>query len=127
MVRSSVDLPPPLGPSRAVSCPLGMLRLMSSRATKSPKNLLMPRISIPIGVLLRSEHGDDDERRDRDQCEQEARGGRRALLEVLVLLLHARGGGGGLAGDVARHDLDGSELAERPGQAEHDAVDQRPL
>ena len=24
MIRSSVDLPPPLGPSRAVSCPVGM-------------------------------------------------------------------------------------------------------
>ena len=34
MMRSSVDLPPPLGPSRAVSCPVGMLTLMSSRAVK---------------------------------------------------------------------------------------------
>ena len=25
MMRSSVDLPPPLGPSSAVSCPVGML------------------------------------------------------------------------------------------------------
>ncbi len=40
MMRSSVDLPPPLGPSRAVSCPVGMLTVTSSRATKSPKRLL---------------------------------------------------------------------------------------
>ena len=25
MIRSSVDLPPPLGPSSAVSCPVGMV------------------------------------------------------------------------------------------------------
>ena len=40
MMRSRVDLPPPLGPSSAVSCPVGMLTETSSRATKSPKRLL---------------------------------------------------------------------------------------
>ena len=40
MIRSSVDLPPPLGPSSAVSRPVGMLTDTSSRATKSPKRLV---------------------------------------------------------------------------------------
>jgi hypothetical protein len=40
MIRSSVVFPPPLGPSRAVSWPVGTLRLMFSSATKSPKRLL---------------------------------------------------------------------------------------
>ena len=39
MIRSRVDLPPPLGPRRAVSWPVGMLTLTSSSATKSPKRL----------------------------------------------------------------------------------------
>ena len=40
MIRSRVDLPPPLGPSSAVSWPVGMLTDTSSRATKSPKRLV---------------------------------------------------------------------------------------
>ena len=39
MMRSSVDLPPPLGPSSAVSWPVGMLTDTSSSATKSPNRL----------------------------------------------------------------------------------------
>ena len=40
MIRSSVDLPPPEGPSSAVSWPVGMETETSSSATKSPKDLL---------------------------------------------------------------------------------------
>ena len=43
MTRSSVDLPPPLGPSSAVSEPDGMSTETSSRAAKSPKLLLTLR------------------------------------------------------------------------------------
>src|SRR5688500_9357320 len=103
-----------------------MLRVTSSSATKSPKFLLTLRISIPIGVLLRSEHGDDDERRHRDRGEQEAGRIRRPLLEVLVLLLDDEGRRLGLLGDVAGDDLDRAELTRRPGQAEHDAVHEGP-
>ena len=39
ITRSSVDLPEPLGPSRAVSLPSGASNEMSSRAVKSPKRL----------------------------------------------------------------------------------------
>ena len=61
------------------------------------------------------------------KASRKAVGVRVLLLEVLVLLLDDQGGGLGLADDVARDDLDRAELAERPGQAEHDAVDDRPL
>ena len=37
MIRSNVDLPPPLGPSSAVSEPVGMSTETSSSAAKSPK------------------------------------------------------------------------------------------
>ena len=50
MMRSSVDLPPPLGPSSAVSCPVGMLTDTSSRATKSPKRLPTLAISMLMTV-----------------------------------------------------------------------------
>jgi hypothetical protein len=45
MMRSSVDLPPPLGPSRAVSWPVGMVTSTSSSATKSPNLLFRPLTS----------------------------------------------------------------------------------
>ena len=48
MMRSNVDLPPPLGPSSAVRLPLGTVRLTLSRATKSPNRLLMFETVIPI-------------------------------------------------------------------------------
>ena len=41
MMRSSVDLPPPLGPSRAVSDPVGTSSETSSSATASPKRFEM--------------------------------------------------------------------------------------
>ena len=47
MIRSRVDLPPPLGPSSAVSEPVGMSTDTSSSAAKSPKLLetLLTRIA----------------------------------------------------------------------------------
>ena len=41
MMRSSVDLPLPLGPSRAVSEPSATSTLTSSSAVKSPKRFVM--------------------------------------------------------------------------------------
>jgi len=46
MMRRSVDFPPPLGPSRAVSCPVGMVTFTSSSATKSPKRFPIPSTSM---------------------------------------------------------------------------------
>ena len=52
MMRSSVDLPEPLGPSTAVSEPCGISSETSSRAWKVPKRFVTLRISIDIGRHL---------------------------------------------------------------------------
>jgi hypothetical protein len=49
MMRSSVDFPPPEGPSSAVSLPDGMLTDTSSSATNFPKSLPTLAISILNG------------------------------------------------------------------------------
>ena len=46
MMRSSVDLPPPLGPSSAVSEPVGTSSDTSSSATASPKRFEMDSTSM---------------------------------------------------------------------------------
>ena len=52
MMRSRVDLPPPLGPRSAVSWPVGMVTLTSSSATKSPNFLFTPETSmLMVGTL----------------------------------------------------------------------------
>ena len=48
MIRRSVDLPLPLGPSSAVSEPSSTRMQTSSSATKSPKRLLTLSASIAI-------------------------------------------------------------------------------
>ena len=135
MMRSRVDLPPPLGPSSAVSWPVGMLTVTSSRATKSPKRLPTPETSMLMTFWSSgadrspswADDGHDDDAGHRDERQQEGGGVGAALVEVEVLLLDDEGGGAGLAEHVARHDLDRAELAERAGQAQHDAVDDAPL
>src|SRR5687767_9619439 len=105
MIRRSVDLPPPDGPRRAVSWPVGRVTETSSRATKSP-NFLVTLVTSMLMVcsfrsgaarrsvgLLGTEEGDDDQTRDADRDEQERGGVRRLLLEVLVLRLHHQRGG----------------------------------
>src|SRR3954452_23987944 len=123
-----------------------MVRLTSSSATKSPKRLPMPAISILIGwsspgscakqmvlsagslvVFLRPQERDEDDAENRHRGEHERHGVRRALIEVLVLLLHHLRGRLGLTDHVAGHDLHGSELTQRPGKAQHDAVHDGPL
>src|SRR3954469_8903029 len=134
MIRRSVDLPPPDGPSRAVSWPLGMSRLTSCSATKSPKFLVTSLIWMLMGSLLsaglllggaqESDHHDAD---DRGGGEEEGGGVGGALVEALVLRLDHEGRRLGLLHDVAGHDLDRAELAEAAREGQHDAVHDRPL
>src|SRR3954465_4728899 len=71
MIRSRVDLPPPLGPSSAVSWPVGRLTLMSSRATKSPNFLVTPETLMLMSVfILWTEERDDHQAHHGDQGEQ---------------------------------------------------------
>src|ERR1044072_5414208 len=102
MMRSRVDLPPPEGPSRAVSWPVGRLTVTSSRATKSPNFLVTPVTSILmvflgfLGVsvtLLGAQECHDDDAGDAHEDEQEGRRIGGGLLEVLVLRLDNQRGG----------------------------------
>ena len=106
MMRRSVDLPPPLGPRSAVSCPVGMLTSTSSSATKSPKRLLTWETSMLTGPLPGADEGHDDDAGHRDEGQEERRSVGAALVEVQVLLLDDESGRPGVAQDVARHDLD---------------------
>ncbi len=152
--RSSVDLPPPLGPSSAVRRPVGTETETSSSATKSPKVLRTSRISMlmrrppwgggaggPEGageiavrgaagpgaggvVGAQERHGDDARHGHRREEERDGVGG--ALLEVLVPLLDEQRGRLRAALEVAGDDLDRAELAEGAREREHDAVDDGP-
>src|SRR5689334_19254341 len=127
MTRSRVDLPPPLGPSSAVSEPDGMSTETSSSATNSPNFLVMRRASIPMSGLLGPEEVHDEQREDRQRGQRERHGVGVRLLEVLEALLDVEGGRLGLADDPARHNRHRAELAEAAGQREDDAVRDAPL
>ena len=83
MIRSSVDLPPPDGPSRAVSWPVGRLTETSSRATKSPNLLLIRDTVMLMGTpwLSWAEDRDDDEAHHRGEREHRGDRVRRVLLK----------------------------------------------
>src|SRR5438046_8482533 len=97
MTRSSVDLPPPLGPSSAVSDP-GRMSTDTSRSTGVPPKLLVTsRTSIAIGPSLAAEQFGQQEGHDRQQ-RQRGRGGEGGrLVEVLEPLLDEQGQRLGLA------------------------------
>ena len=125
-MRSSVDLPEPLGPSRAVSLPSGASNEMSSRAVKSPK-LLGDRLdgdhdlASPVSDEAHGEQGGQG-----DQREQRRGSVRAREIEVLEALLDEQRQRLGLARDLARDDADRAELADRPRGREHDAVGEAP-
>ncbi len=84
MMRSRVDLPPPQGPSRAVSWPVGMVTLTSSSATKSPKLLVQARTSMLMGFVSFS---------GAQVCEPARLGRRMATTMMQETDDHRRGGG----------------------------------
>src|ERR1700704_6095930 len=91
MTRSSVDLPLPLGPSRAVSEPLSTSIDTSSSATNSPKRFVTLRASIAMGLLSRSEHRHCDERQDGKGCKEHCTCiGAGTAAAVLVGRLHVQ-------------------------------------
>ena len=85
ITRSSVDLPPPLGPSRAVSEPSGTSSDTSSSATKSPKRLETRfdddahacRPSLGLMTFMASS-GDQRQQRQDDRRRRRRRSGRSA-------------------------------------------------
>src|SRR5262245_38823400 len=129
ITRSSVDLPDPEGPRRAVSEPPGTSRLTSSRATKLPNRLVTSIAVIATDPPFQREqvHADHDDDREEEQhpggaeCAHLAR-----LPELVVLLLDEERHGLGLARDLVGHHGDGTVLAQRARRREDDPVDEAP-
>src|SRR5438270_5156666 len=65
MIRSSVVLPEPEGPSSATSSPVFTSRLTSSSAVKLPNRFVMLRTSMLILLFLRSVRSEIESLRDR--------------------------------------------------------------
>src|SRR5688572_19288166 len=130
MIRSRVDLPLPLGPSRAVSEPPAMASETLSTATKPLSNRLVTwRTAIDIRDLLvflglEDVHEDEREHGKRGEHERGRVGGH--LVEAQVLLVDVQRQRLGLAGEPARDDSDGAVLAEGAGHRQHDAVGDAP-
>ena len=128
MIRSSVDLPPPLGPSSAVSEPRGTSTVDVVERGKVPKRLEMSRTSMPISVISFGTQELDDAagQHTANAASTVATAIRRRLVEVLEALLDEERAGSGSGRRAARRRPDRAELTERAGQAEHDAVGEGP-
>ena len=133
MIRSSVVLPEPDGPSSATSRPRGISRSTSSSAVKLPNRLVMSRTVMLMGVtsetfparhsttLLTTNVASAKQRQQRSDGE------RRDELIIVVKHFDLQRHRIGQAADVARNDRHRAELAHRARVAENHAVEQRPL
>src|SRR5437868_3945811 len=110
ITRRSVDLPLPLGPRSAVSEPLSTTTETSSSATKSPNRLVTLRASIATDLLLRSEQGHQQQRRDGQRRKQHRESVSAARVEVVVGGLDAQRQRFRAPRDAARDDADRAEL-----------------
>src|SRR6478609_3219547 len=125
MMRSSVVLPDPDGPSSARSSPVSTVRVTSSTATKSAKRLSMLRSSMLMGPAF--DELLETQRDEREHGQQRCAGERGGELVLVVEDLDVQREGVGRAADVTGHHGHGAELAHRPCVAENDAVEQAPL
>src|SRR5262245_8492861 len=126
ITRSSVDLPLPLGPSSAVSDPLGIATDTLSSATKLPNLFVACWTVIATQPLLSAEHVHRDERHDGEEGEHHRRRVDGRLVErepAFVDMERERLRG---ADDPSGDDGDRPVLAERPRRGQHDAVGDAP-
>ena len=122
MIRSSVDLPEPLGPSSAVSDPSGTSSETSSRATKSPKRLVtFETVIMRLPPPFEQGHQDQGQQREAHQHGRR-RVGAEGVVVVDVAGVHEQRERLGLAGHAAGDDGQRAELAQRAGHRQHDAV-----
>src|SRR5690242_12890397 len=91
ITRSSVDLPPPLGPSSAVSEPSGTITETSVRAACSPNRFPTPCASIAMSASLSVYEHHREEDGDREHGEQHSRRVRGRHVEPLEAVLHEHG------------------------------------
>src|SRR6187455_3345334 len=100
ITRRSVDLPLPLGPSRAVSDPLGIATDTLSSATKLPKRFVTCWTVIATQPLLSAQHVHRHKGDDRQDGEHDRRSVDAGLVKGEVALV-----------DVERQRLGGSDDA----------------
>src|SRR5919109_4786547 len=146
IIRSTVVLPPPLGPSSPTSSPSCTERLTLLTAVTWPNCLLTLRSSMLIrrgsqhsrffrlndgllGVLVIArlfpfEQRLDAKRQQRQQGQQARDGERGRGVVFVVKLLDPQRHRVGDARDVAGNDRDGAEFAHGPGVAQDDSVKQ---
>src|SRR3954467_5670542 len=123
MTRSSVDLPLPLGPRRAVSPPSGTSMETSSSATKSPKRLVTFLTEMAMSGLLHRLWDEHTRSRQLVVCFVATVASRGASLEIVPAEQHAvradgeheRGGIG--AGQVEAVEFLADEESPRIGLA----------
>src|SRR3954452_3606494 len=131
MIRSSVVLPEPDGPSSASNSPLPTFRSTLSSAVNAPNFLTMFLTSMVTRglsfVQTPFEHGLHDQRDQRQHREQRCNRKRRYELILIVENLNQQRHGVGLAADMARYDRHRAELAHGARVAQQYAIQQPPF
>ena len=133
MMRSSVVLPEPDGPSSATSCPRGISRSTASSAVNCPNRLVIPRNGDAHAGNLRNFCGFpfddalDHQRRERQERQQRSDGERRDELIIVVEHFDLQRHRIGQTADVTRNHRYRSELSHRARVAKNHAIEQRPL
>src|SRR5690242_12478852 len=141
MMRSSVVLPEPEGPSSARSSPGRTSSVTPSSAIVFPKRLLRPAMTIDTGPsrpglngasmaeLLSEtpfEQAPDAERHEREEGQQRGDSKRADGIVILIEREHLERHGHGEAADLTRYHRDGTELSHRARIAQQHAINQRP-
>src|SRR3954470_18346212 len=126
MIRSSVVLPEPDGPSSASNSPCATLRSTLSSAAKLPNFLRMFFTSMVTWLLSfvqpALENGLHDQRDQRQHRQQRRNRKRRYELIFVVENLDQQRHGIGLAADMARHDRHRAEFAHGARIAQQHAI-----
>src|SRR6266545_1123342 len=139
IMRKTVVLPPPLGPSSATSSPSltekptwltaatwpnFLLTFLSSMLMRSGRGVLGAFV---IAFLFPFQEAFDPEGAQREQREQARHGEGGGAVVFVVELFHPQRHGIRQARDVAGDDRDRAEFAHRAGVAKDDAVEQAPF
>src|SRR4051812_10387577 len=131
MIRNSVVLPEPEGPSSASNSPLPTFRSTLSRAAKAPNFLTMFLTSMVMRdlsfVQTTLENGLHDQRDQRQHRQQRRNRKRRHELIFIIENLDQQRHGVGLTANMPRHHRHRAELAHRARIAEQYAVEQAPF
>src|SRR3954470_22151915 len=126
MIRNSVVLPEPEGPSSASNSPSPTLRSTSSSAAKAPNRFTMFFSSIATQNLSFAElpfkHGLCEQRDQRQHGEQRCDRERGHELIFIIEDFNQQRHGVGLAADVPRYHRHRAELAHRPRIAQQHAI-----